>query len=73
MTDGPFNGGSRLRGRPRAPETFGCGAIAVIQNGDAITIKVEQRTINLDSPAAGLKTRLNSPFLPCPLSRSFTP
>ncbi len=59
ITDGRFSGGSHgfVVGHV-TPEAFVGGPIAVIKNGDAITIDAEKRAITLGVPAAELKARL---------------
>lgn len=59
ITDGRFSGGSHgfVIGHV-TPEAFDGGAIAVIKNGDAITIDAEQRAITLGIPAKELDARL---------------
>ncbi len=59
ITDGRFSGGSHgfVVGHV-TPEAFVGGPIAVIKNGDAITIDAEKRAITLGIPAAELKARL---------------
>jgi dihydroxy-acid dehydratase len=59
ITDGRFSGGSHgfVVGHV-TPEAFVGGPIAVIKNGDPITIDAEKRQINLGIPAKELKTRL---------------
>ena len=59
ITDGRFSGGSHgfVVGHI-TPEAFVGGAIAVVKNGDPITIDAEQRTISLDLPAKELSGRL---------------
>jgi dihydroxy-acid dehydratase len=59
ITDGRFSGGSHgfVVGHV-TPEAFVGGPIAVIKNGDPITIDAEKRAITLGIPAAELKTRL---------------
>jgi len=67
ITDGRFSGGSHgfVAGHV-TPEAFVGGPIAVIQNGDSITIDAEKRTINLDIPATELKKRLKAWTQPKP-------
>jgi dihydroxy-acid dehydratase len=67
ITDGRFSGGSHgfVVGHV-TPEAFVGGPIAVIKNGDPITIDAEKRTINLDIPAAELKKRLKAWTQPRP-------
>ena len=59
ITDGRFSGGSHgfVVGHV-TPEAYVGGPIAVIKNGDKITIDAEKRAITLGIPAAELKTRL---------------
>ena len=59
ITDGRFSGGSHgfVVGHV-TPEAFVGGPIAVIKNGDAITIDAEKRAITLGIPATELKARL---------------
>jgi dihydroxy-acid dehydratase len=59
ITDGRFSGGSHgfVVGHV-TPEAFVGGPIAVIKNGDSITIDAEKRSITLGLPAAELKARL---------------
>src|SRR5207237_9107778 len=58
ITDGRFSGGSHgfVVGHI-TPETYVGGPIALVRNGDLITIDAEKRQINLDLPAAELKKR----------------
>ncbi len=60
ITDGRFSGGSHgfVVGHV-TPEAFVGGPIAVIKNGDPITIDAEKRAITLGIPAKELKTRLS--------------
>lgn len=59
ITDGRFSGGSHgfVVGHI-TPEAFTGGPIAVVKNGDPITIDAEKRKITLDIPAKELKARL---------------
>ncbi|MFM2178182.1 MAG: dihydroxy-acid dehydratase [Verrucomicrobiota bacterium] len=59
ITDGRFSGGSHgfVVGHV-TPEAFVGGPIAVIKNGDPITIDAEKRQITLGIPAKDLKDRL---------------
>ena len=59
ITDGRFSGGSHgfVVGHV-TPEAFVGGPIAVIKNGDPITIDAEKRSITLGIPAKELKARL---------------
>ena len=58
ITDGRFSGGSHgfVVGHI-APEAYVGGALALVKNGDSITIDAEKRQLNLDIPAAELKRR----------------
>ena len=58
ITDGRFSGGSHgfVVGHI-TPEAYTGGTIALIKNGDTITIDAEKRQINLEIPAAELKQR----------------
>jgi dihydroxy-acid dehydratase len=59
ITDGRFSGGSHgfVIGHV-TPEAFEGGAIAVIKNGDPITIDASKRAITLEIPARELDARL---------------
>jgi len=59
ITDGRFSGGSHgfVIGHV-TPEAFVGGPIAVIKNGDPITIDAEKRSITLGIPDKELKARL---------------
>ena len=59
ITDGRFSGGSHgfVVGHV-TPEAYVGGPIAVIKNGDPITIDAEKRAITLGIPATELKSRL---------------
>ncbi|HAB15892.1 MAG TPA: dihydroxy-acid dehydratase [Verrucomicrobiota bacterium] len=59
ITDGRFSGGSHgfVIGHV-TPEAFDGGAIAVVKNGDLITIDAEKRAITLEISARDLDTRL---------------
>jgi hypothetical protein len=61
ITDGRFSGGSHgfVIGHV-TPEAFDGGAIAIVKNGDPITIDAEARTLTLDIPAKELKARLKA-------------
>jgi dihydroxy-acid dehydratase len=58
ITDGRFSGGSHgfVVGHI-TPEAYVGGALALVKNGDPITIDAGKRQINLDIPAAELKKR----------------
>jgi dihydroxy-acid dehydratase len=61
ITDGRFSGGSHgfVVGHI-TPEAAVGGPIAVLKNGDPITIDAVKNEINLDLPAAELKRRLRA-------------
>ncbi|MGA3266247.1 MAG: dihydroxy-acid dehydratase [Verrucomicrobiota bacterium] len=67
ITDGRFSGGSHgfVVGHI-TPEAYVGGAIALVKNGDPITIDAEKREINLDIPAAELKKRRKAWKKPAP-------
>jgi len=60
ITDGRFSGGTHgfVVGHI-TPEAYDGGAIAVIKNGDTITIDAKTREINLGIPKSELKKRLS--------------
>jgi dihydroxy-acid dehydratase len=59
ITDGRFSGGSHgfVVGHI-TPEAFSGGPIAIVRNGDPITIDAVKRTISLDIPGKDIKDRL---------------
>lgn len=59
ITDGRFSGGSHgfVVGHI-TPEAYVGGALAIVKNGDPITIDAEKRQLNLDIPASEIKKRL---------------
>jgi dihydroxy-acid dehydratase len=61
ITDGRFSGGSHgfVVGHI-TPEAFVGGPLAVIKNGDPITIDAEKRALTLDIPAKEIATRLKT-------------
>ena len=61
LTDGRFSGGSHgfVVGHV-TPEAFVGGPIAVIKNGDTITIDAEKKAITLGIPAKELAARLKA-------------
>jgi len=67
ITDGRFSGGSHgfVVGHI-TPEAYVGGVLAVVKNGDPITIDAEKRQLNLDIPAAELKKRFKSWKAPGP-------
>src|SRR5439155_5716161 len=58
ITDGRFSGGSHgfVVGHI-SPEAYVGGPLALVKNGDPITIDAEKRQLSLDLPAAELKKR----------------
>ncbi|MGD0088000.1 MAG: dihydroxy-acid dehydratase [Verrucomicrobiota bacterium] len=67
ITDGRFSGGSHgfVVGHI-TPEAYVGGTLALVKNGDSITIDAEKRQINLDIPAAELKKRKQAWKKPAP-------
>src|SRR5437667_2238548 len=67
ITDGRFSGGSHgfVVGHI-TPEAYVGGPIAIIRNGDPITIDGEKREITLDLPAKEIKSRLTKWSAPKP-------
>jgi dihydroxy-acid dehydratase len=67
ITDGRFSGATRgfMVGHI-APEAAVGGPIAAVQEGDPITIDIEKRQVNLDTPASELTNRLRSFQKPAP-------
>jgi dihydroxy-acid dehydratase len=67
ITDGRFSGGSHgfVVGHI-TPEAQIGGAIAIIKNGDSITIDAEKRQLNLNVPATEIKARLKKWKAPAP-------
>jgi dihydroxy-acid dehydratase len=61
ITDGRFSGGSHgfVVGHI-TPEAHAGGVLAVVKNGDPITIDTAGRAINLEVPEAEIKKRLNN-------------
>ncbi len=59
ITDGRFSGGSHgfVVGHI-SPEAYVGGPLAIVKNGDSITIDAEKRMLNLDIPAKEIKARL---------------
>ncbi|HEV3158082.1 MAG TPA: dihydroxy-acid dehydratase [Candidatus Baltobacteraceae bacterium] len=67
LTDGRFSGGTRgLMLGHIAPEAAVGGPIAVVQNGDLITIDVEKRRIDLEVPPSDVTKRLTRWQAPAP-------
>jgi len=67
ITDGRFSGGSHgfVVGHV-TPEAYVGGPIALVKNGDRITIDAEKRTLNLEIPTAELKKRKKAWKKPAP-------
>ena len=67
ITDGRFSGGSHgfVVGHI-TPEAYVGGAIALVKNGDTITIDAEQRKLTLEIPSAELKKRKKAWKKPAP-------
>ncbi|MEY2467226.1 MAG: dihydroxy-acid dehydratase [Verrucomicrobiota bacterium] len=67
ITDGRFSGGSHgfVVGHI-TPEAYVGGTIALVKNGDSITIDAEKREITLDIPSAELKKRKQAWKKPAP-------
>jgi dihydroxy-acid dehydratase len=61
ITDGRFSGGTHgfVVGHI-TPEAFDGGPLAIVRNGDVITIDAERRTINLRVSQGEIRTRLKS-------------
>jgi len=61
ITDGRFSGATRGGSIGHvAPEAFDGGPIAILQNNDAITIDIPNRTLNVNITDEELKTRLTT-------------
>jgi dihydroxy-acid dehydratase len=60
ITDGRFSGGSHgfVVGHI-TPEAYAGGPLAIVKNGDSITIDAEKRVISVDIPASEIKRRLS--------------
>ena len=58
ITDGRFSGGSHgfVVGHI-TPEAFNGGLLAIVKNGDTITLDAQKRQINLNVPAAEIRKR----------------
>jgi dihydroxy-acid dehydratase len=67
ITDGRFSGGSHgfVVGHI-TPEAYAGGLLALVKNGDPITIDAEQRQMNLEVPAGELKRRRKAWKAPAP-------
>lgn len=67
ITDGRFSGGTHgLVVGHVAPEAWVGGPIALVQEGDSITIDADTRTLELNVPAAELEKRRKAFKLPAP-------
>ena len=61
ITDGRFSGATRGGSIGHiTPEAFDGGPIAILQNGDTITIDIPNRTLNINITPEELKTRLTN-------------
>jgi dihydroxy-acid dehydratase len=67
ITDGRFSGGSHgfVVGHI-TPEAYVGGTLALVKNGDSITIDAEKRQINLDIPAKEMAARRKAWKKPAP-------
>lgn len=67
ITDGRFSGGSHgfVVGHI-TPEAYEGGPLAIVKDGDSITIDAEKRELNLDVPASEIKKRLKKWKRPAP-------
>jgi dihydroxy-acid dehydratase len=67
ITDGRFSGGSHgfVVGHI-TPEAYAGGPLAIVRDGDGITIDAQKRTINLNISDADIKSRLASWKQPAP-------
>ena len=67
ITDGRFSGGSHgfVIGHV-TPEAYAGGPLAIVQNGDPITIDAEKCQLNLDLPEAEIQQRLQNWQTPAP-------
>ncbi len=67
ITDGRFSGGSHgfVVGHI-SPEAYEGGPLAIVKNGDKITIDAKKRELNLDIPQAEIKKRLSQWKAPKP-------
>jgi dihydroxy-acid dehydratase len=70
ITDGRFSGGTHgfVVGHI-TPEAFDGGLLAIVKNGDEITIDAARRTINLGVPQAEISARLEKWKRPKPRYR----
>jgi dihydroxy-acid dehydratase len=67
ITDGRFSGATHgLMVGHIAPEAFKGGPLAVVRDGDEITLDVESRTLNLNIPPEELEARLAAWTPPAP-------
>jgi dihydroxy-acid dehydratase len=67
ITDGRFSGGSHgfVVGHI-TPEAYVGGPLAIVKNGDVITIDAEKRQLNLEIPTSEIKARLKKWKAPKP-------
>jgi dihydroxy-acid dehydratase len=67
ITDGRFSGGSHgLVAGHITPEAFVGGPLAIVRDGDSITIDAVKRQISLDLPAKAIQRRLRQWKAPRP-------
>jgi len=67
ITDGRFSGGTHgfVVGHI-TPEAYEGGPLAIVQNGDPISINAENQTLNLDIPESEIQSRLQQWRQPAP-------
>ena len=67
ITDGRFSGASRgFSIGHMVPEAMEGGPIAILQNGDIITVDINKREINVELPAEEIQKRLAAWTAPPP-------
>jgi dihydroxy-acid dehydratase len=67
ITDGRFSGATHgLMVGHIAPEAFRGGPIAIVRDGDPVTLDVEKRTLDLEIPAEEIESRLAEWTPPAP-------
>ena len=71
ITDGRFSGGTTgLCIGHVSPEGFDKGPISICENGDIITLDIEERTLNLEINQDEIEKRLENIKLPSPRYKS---
>ena len=71
ITDGRFSGGTTgLCIGHVSPESFDKGPISICENGDIITLDIEERTLNLEINQDEIEKRLENIKLPSPRYKS---